>query len=134
MPSETFSAAPQDSRIIKCGSKYDTITPALYFEKEILPWIRRYAEVIGDRDKILLVHIDSENAGLMDLIKDTGAQMAEAVCPIPMTKLPIDEYNKQWRNKMSIWGVILFNILLAESAREEEFEAYIDYALIYEYP
>jgi 5-methyltetrahydrofolate--homocysteine methyltransferase len=53
--------------------------------------------------------------------------MAEAVCPHPMTKLTIEEYYRWWADEMTIFGGIPSNILLADSASDDEFEAYLDF-------
>jgi hypothetical protein len=73
------------------------------------------------------VHCDGENHGLMDLIRDSGMHVAEAVCPYPMTKVKIEEYYQRWGEKLTIFGGIPSNIVLAESATDAEFEAYLDH-------
>lgn len=105
----------------------DMITYPTYFEKEIQPWIRKASEVLGEKGKISICHCDGENYGLMDLIRDSGMHVAEAICPYPMTKVRIEEYYARWSDKLTIWGGIPSNMLLAESATDEEFEAYLDH-------
>jgi 5-methyltetrahydrofolate--homocysteine methyltransferase len=104
----------------------DMITYPAYFEKEITPWIRKASGVLGEKGKVAVVHCDGENHGLMDLIRDSGMHVAEAICPYPMTKVRVEEYYQQWSDKLTIFGGIPSNILLAESATDEEFEAYLD--------
>jgi corrinoid protein of di/trimethylamine methyltransferase len=105
----------------------DMITYPAYFEKEITPWVRKASGALGEKGKVAVVHCDGENHGLMDLIRDSGMHVAEAICPYPMTKVKVEEYYQQWRDKLTIFGGIPSNILLAESATEEEFEAYLDH-------
>ena len=62
----------------------------------------------------------------MDLIRDSGIDVAEAVCPYPMTKVRVEEYYKRWCDKLTVFGGIPSNILLAELCSDEEFEAYLD--------
>jgi corrinoid protein of di/trimethylamine methyltransferase len=105
----------------------DMITYPEYFEKEITPWIRKASAALGEKGKVAVVHCDGENFGLMDLIRDSGMNVAEAICPFPMTKVTIEEYYRRWGDKLTIFGGIPSNMVLAESATDEEFEAYLDH-------
>jgi corrinoid protein of di/trimethylamine methyltransferase len=116
------------AEMVLWGANFDDmITYPAYFNKEIVPWIRKAADVLGRRKKLVLCHCDGENLGLMDLIRDSGMHVAEAVCPYPMTKVRIEEYYKRWGNQITIFGGIPSNMLLAESATDVEFEAYLDH-------
>ena len=120
-------AANSPAEAISWGANYDdTITYAPYFEKEILPWLQKAADTLHTKGKVVNTHCDGENFGLMELIKATRVDVAEAVCPSPMTKLSVAEYYDRWADDMTIFGGIPSNILLAESATQEEFEAYLD--------
>jgi len=110
------------------GANYDDmITFPPYFERDILPWIRKAADLLGAKGKLLVSHCDGENLGLMDLIRESGIHMAEAVTPHPMTKVTIEEYYTRWAPRLTIFGGIPSNLLLAECATEHEFKAYLDY-------
>ena len=120
-------AAGSPAEAIAWGANYDdTITYAPYFKKEILPWLQKVTDSLHAKGKVVNTHCDGENFGLMELIKATGVDVAEAVCPHPMTKLTVAEYYDQWADELTIFGGIPSNILLAESATDEEFEAYLD--------
>ena len=62
----------------------------------------------------------------MDLIASSGIHVAEAICPFPMTKVKLEEYSRRWGRKLTLWGGIPTNLLLAESATDAEFESYLD--------
>jgi len=109
------------------GNFDDTITYPPYFEKEIVPWIRKAADVLGERGKLVLCHCDGENQGLLDLIRDSGMHVAEAICPYPMTKVRIEEYYERWGDHLTIFGGIPSTMLLPESATDEDFESYMDH-------
>jgi len=110
------------------GTNYDDmITYPEYFKKDILPWLQKASDVLGSAGKHVISHCDGENLGLMELIRDSGIQVAEAVCPHPMTKVRIEEYYQRWGDKLTLWGGIPSNLLLSESASDEEFEAYLDH-------
>jgi hypothetical protein len=108
------------------GNFDDTITYAPYFEKEFVPWIRKASSVMEGKSKLVLCHCDGENRGLMDLIRDSGMHIAEAVCPYPMTKVKIEEYYRRWSDRLTIFGGVPSIVLLPETCNEEEFRDYME--------
>ena len=108
------------------GNFDDMLTYPPFFEKEIVPWIKKGSEILGANGKIVMCHCDGENLGLMDLIRDSGMHVAESVCPYPMTKVKIDEYYRRWCGKLTIFGAIPSDLLLTERTTAEEFETYLD--------
>jgi len=113
--------------VVLWGGNYDDmLTYPPYFEKEILPWLQKVSERFAQKGKILATHTDGENQGLMDLIRDCGAQVAESVTPYPMTKVRIEEYYARWSDRMTIMGGIPECLLLEETGSEEELDAYLD--------
>lgn len=119
--------ADSPAEIVNWGSNFDDmITYAPFFEKEFLPWIRQAAQVLGPKDILVLCHTDGENLGLMDLLHDSGMNVAEAVCPHPMTKVTIQEYYKRWGDKITIFGGVPSNILLPQMTPDQEFEDFMD--------
>jgi methylmalonyl-CoA mutase cobalamin-binding domain/chain len=113
--------------VVLWGGNYDDmLTYPPYFEKEILPWLQKVSERMSERGKILATHTDGENRGLMDLIRECGAQVAESVTPFPMTKVRIEEYYARWSDRMTIMGGIPECLLLEETGSEEELDDYLD--------
>jgi 5-methyltetrahydrofolate--homocysteine methyltransferase len=109
------------------GNFDDMITYPSFFEKEIMPWLRKAADTLDANGKMIVCHCDGENLGLMDLIKESGMHVAEAVTPHPMTKVKIEEYYQRWSDKLTIFGGIPEMLLLADTATDEDLEAYLDY-------
>ncbi len=106
----------KSKEVVLWGANYDDmLTYPPYFEKEISPWLRKASEVLSGKGKIMATHADGENLGLMDLIRDCGAQVAESVTPWPMTQVTIGEYHQRWRDKLTVMGGIPECILLEES-------------------
>ena len=84
--------AESPAEIVFVGGNYDsTITYPPFFEEHILPWLARAAEAAHARGKLLLTHTDGENAGLMHLYRRAGFDIADSLCPAPMTKLTLAE-------------------------------------------
>jgi methylmalonyl-CoA mutase cobalamin-binding domain/chain len=120
--------ASSPAEMVHWGGNYDDmVTYAPYFEKELLPWIRKASECLGACGKYVSCHCDGENEGLMDLIRDSGMHVAEAVCPAPMTKVTIEEYYRRWADRLTIFGGIPSTLLLRESTTDAEFEGYLDH-------
>jgi len=109
------------------GNFDDMITYPSLFEREIQPWIRRASETLAAKGKIAICHCDGENLGLLDLIRDSGMHVAEAVTPHPMTKVPIEEYYSRWCKKLTIWGGIPEILLMRETASDEDLDTYLDH-------
>lgn len=72
--------ADSPAEAVMWGANFDaTITYPAYLEKEILPWIRKASDTLAAKGKILICHCDGENLGLMDLLRDSGMHVAEAL-------------------------------------------------------
>ncbi len=120
--------ADSPAEVVFWGGNFDDmITYPSFFEKEIVPWIRKASTILGTKGKYVSCHCDGENQGLLDLIRDSGMHVAEAVTPAPMTKVPIEEYYRRWNDKLTIFGGIPSVLLLQESTTDAEFEAYLDH-------
>jgi methylmalonyl-CoA mutase cobalamin-binding domain/chain len=114
------------AEIVAWGANFDEmLTWPPYFAREIQPWLGRVSARLGAAGKLLLCHTDGENEGLMDLIRDSGAHIAESICPAPMTRVPLAEYYRRWSPTLSLWGGIPAIIALPETS-ESDFEAYMD--------
>ncbi len=110
------------------GGNFDeTITYAPFFEEQILPWLRRAAEVLRPRGIPLLTHCDGENRGLMELIRTSGIDAAESVCPSPMTALTLREYYERWAGDLCIVGGIPADYLIPEQTSDADLDDYLRY-------
>ena len=116
------------AEIVLWGANYDDmITYPAYFEKEITPWLQKASRTLAENGKLLLSHTDGENRGLMDLIRESGLHISEAVCPYPMMRVKIEDYYRQWGDKITIFGGIPQSLLSEETASEEDFQSYLDH-------
>ena len=88
--------AKSPAEVVLWGANYDDmITYPRYFEKEMSPWLQKASRVLEENGKLMLCHTDGETLGIMDLIRDSGMHIAEAVCPYPMMKVRIEDYYRQ---------------------------------------
>jgi hypothetical protein len=118
--------ADSPAEVIFFGGNYDEmITYPPFFKEYILPYLQKFADILHTKGKLLLCHCDGENQGLLDLIAESGIDIAEAICPQPMTKVTITEVKRAFRGKVTIFGGVPSVVLLEESMSDEEFERYM---------
>ena len=118
--------ADSPAEVIFSGANYDEmITYPPFFKDHIMPHLQKLADMLHPKGKLLLCHCDGENKGLLDLIPESGMDIAEAVCPQPMTKVTISEVKKAFKGKVTIFGGIPSVALLEESMSDEEFEKFM---------
>ena len=119
--------AESPAEVIQWGSNFDDmLTFPPMFARHFVPWIRKAKEVLGPKKIRILCHTDGENFGLMDLLHESGMDVAEAVCPAPMTKVTIQEYYRRWSDRITIFGGIPSNLLLPQLTPDEQFKSFMD--------
>ncbi len=122
---DTAIACPAD--IIQSGTNYDVqITWPPFFEKHILPSVAATADKCHAAGKFLLNHTDGENKGLLPLYLAGEIDIADSVCPAPMTSLTLREIREAFSGRITIWGGIPSVSVLENSMSDYEFEAYLD--------
>ncbi len=118
--------ADSPAEAVMVGANYDdTITYPPFFEEHILPSLQRWSEMLHARGKIFMTHCDGENAGLLDLIAQSGIDVAESVCAPPMVACTLASMRQAFGGKITIFGGVPSVALLEESMSEEEFEAHM---------
>ncbi|MBP1715445.1 MAG: Uroporphyrinogen decarboxylase, partial [Deltaproteobacteria bacterium] len=114
------------AEIVFHGSNFDEmITYPPFFRDHIMPYLQKLAGMLHAKGKFLISHCDGENQGLLDLIAESGIDIAEAICPQPMTKVTISEVKKAFKGKVTIFGGVPSVVLLEDSMSEAAFEQYM---------
>jgi uroporphyrinogen-III decarboxylase len=120
-------AAESPAEVVLLGANYDdSITHPRFFEKYILPPLSNYAEVLHGKGKFLMTHTDGENRRLMPLYLKTGFDIADSVCPAPMTRMTLDEILAALEGRITVWGGIPSVLLCPDSASDAQFRRWID--------
>ena len=120
-------AAASPAEVILLGSNYDdSITHPVFFRKYILPALRDYAGELHRRGKYLLTHADGENRRLLPLYLEAGLDVAESVCPYPMTRCRLEEILEAFAGRITVWGGIPSVLLCSGSASFEQFRIFAD--------
>ncbi len=119
--------ADSPAEVIFSGGNFDEmITYPPFFRDHIMPHLQKLADLLHPKGKLLLCHCDGENQRLLDLIRESGIDIAEAICPQPMTKVTIREVKAAFRGKVTIFGGVPSVALLEESMSDERFKNYMD--------
>lgn len=122
--------AASDAEVVLFGANYDdTITYAPFFDEHIAPWLNKAAEILHPSGKFLLTHTDGENQGLLSSFENTRFDIADSVCPAPMTNVSMGDYRESLASGVTsktIWGGIPSIIMLKQSFSESSFRDYID--------
>ncbi|MBU1206539.1 MAG: hypothetical protein KKH04_06380 [Proteobacteria bacterium] len=119
--------ANSPAEVVFHGSNFDEmITYPPFFRDYIMPYLQRLADMLHPRGKLLICHCDGENKGLLELIAESGMDIAEAICPQPMTKVTISEVKKAFKGKVTIFGGVPSVALLEQSMSDEQFERFME--------
>lgn len=123
-----FEALAQcPAEVVFVGANYDaTVTYPPFFREHISPWLGRAARACHSRGKLLLTHTDGENTGLLDAYLDSGIDIADSVCPKPMTKLSLKQVRDHFDGRITIWGGIPSVVLLRDTISDRDFDAFLD--------
>ena len=109
------------------GANYDdNLTWPSFFEEEIAPWLKKVAGHLHAVDKFLLTHTDGENERLLPLYPQCGFDVADSVCPKPMTRCTLKELRNGMGNKVTIWGGLCSVAFLNDSMNDASFETCLD--------
>ena len=120
-------AVRSPAQVLFLGGNYEAaMTPPPFFRKHILPWLKRGAERSHGAGKFLVTHTDGENEGLLDLYLEAGVDIADSVCPKPMTRLSLKEVRDCFDGRITIMGGIPSVSLLTDSMSDMEFEVFLD--------
>ena len=123
------AAVQSPAEIVFFGANYDdTITYPPFFEEHILPWLQRAVDLAHANGKLLLTHADGENAGLMHLYRRAGFDIADSLCPAPMTRLSL-RYAIEHLPGVTIWGGIPSIAVVESAMNDADFDRLLDDAI-----
>jgi hypothetical protein len=118
-------ASPAD--IIQSGTNYDVqLTWPSFMEREVVPHLIRTADKCHRLGKYLLNHTDGENKGLLPFFIQGNIDIADSICPAPMTGLTLKEIRDAFAGRITVWGGIPAVSVLENSLSDYEFAAYLD--------
>lgn len=124
------AACQTSAEVVLFGANYDdAITCPPLFQKHFVAWLAKAADRLHSAGKYLLTHTDGENKLLSRFYPQCNFDIADSVCPAPMTKLSLREYRKALGQSVTIWGGIPSIMMLPSLVGEDDFRAYVSSTL-----
>jgi hypothetical protein len=121
------AVAQCDAEVVLWGSNYDqSITWPAFFQAAITPWLTRASRRLHEAGKYLLCHTDGENRMLLPMYGSSGFDVAQSVCPYPMTSVTLRQMREGLAPGQSVWGGVPSIALLPDSMCDDRFEAWLD--------
>ena len=118
--------ARSPARLILHGAHWSSqMTPPPMFEKYFLPYLRRFTDAMHAAGKKCALHADADLTGLLDVVLQTGVDVAECFACAPLVPLTLAETRERLGDRVIIWGGFP-STLLEPSSTEEAFRAYLD--------
>ena len=115
------------AEVVYWGGNYDdNITWPAFFEEEIAPWLKKAADRLYAAGKFLLTHTDGENERLLPLYRQCEFDVADSVCPKPMTRCTLKELREGMGPDVTVWGGLCTVAFLDDSMSDASFEAFLD--------
>ena len=109
------------------GANYDAaVQYPPFFRDHIKPTLVKFGEMLHAQGKYQLTHTDGENRGLLEHYLDSNFDIADSVCPKPMTKLTMGEVREAFDGRITIMGGIPSIALLKQSMHDDQFETFLD--------
>lgn len=125
------AAADSPAQVILSGANYDSaITTPPFFKKYITPHLKKQADILKSKGKFLMTHTDGENDGLLDEYIKGGVDIADSVCPSPMTSLSLGKTREVLKDKVTIWGGIPSVAMLENTMSDRQFDEFLENTLI----
>ena len=101
------------------------MTPPPLFEEKFLPYIRRFTNAMHAAGKRCAFHADADLSRLLELVLDTGMDVADCFACQPLVPLTLHETRRTWGDRIVVWGGFP-STLLEPFATSQEFHEYLD--------
>lgn len=125
---QLFQAAIHSpAEVVLSGANYDFnfTTPDLV-EDYVVPALKKQSDYAHTLGKFVATHTDGENTMLLDKYVRAGFDIADSICPYPLTKITLKETRDVFQDKITIWGGIPSTALLKENTSDAEFYQIVD--------
>ena len=120
-------AAGCPAELVFVGANYDaSVTYPPFFHEHLEPSLKRYADALHESGRFLLTHTDGENTGLLPHYVDADVDVADSICPSPMTRLSFKEVRDFFAGRLTIMGGIPSVALLPSSMPDRDFARFLD--------
>ncbi|MHC1758254.1 MAG: hypothetical protein AB9917_01850 [Negativicutes bacterium] len=114
--------------IVFIGSNFDSqVTWPPFVGEHVVPNLAAAAGKVHAAGKFLLCHTDGENKGLLPHFIASKFDIADSICPAPMTSCALKEIRDAFNgHNITIWGGVPSVSVLESSMSDYEFDSFID--------
>ena len=120
-------AAHAPAEVFLLGANYHApIQHPRFFAEHITPLLAEFAAMLHRQGKFLLTHTDGENRGLLEQYLAAGIDIADSICPSPMTKLTLADTRRAFDGRITIMGGFPSVALVRVAMTDRQFDEYLD--------
>ncbi len=124
------AALNSPAEVILSGANYDfTFTTPDVVRDYVVPSLKEQSMRAHQKGKYVATHTDGDNTMLLPLYKQSGIDIADSICPAPMTKIPLKDTIDIFDHKITIWGGVPSTALVKDCTTDREFAAIVDQTL-----
>ncbi len=120
-------AADSEAENVMLGGNYDdSITHPRFFEKHIFPVLTRLCCRAACQGEVLDDSYRRREPAAHTAISRAGFDIADSLCPAPMTRMSLAEIRAALADYITIWGGIPSVLLCRHSCRDSDFREWIE--------
>ena len=120
-------ASQAPAEVFLLGANYHApIQHPRFFAEHITPWLAELAGMLHSQGKFLLTHTDGENRGLLEQYLAAEIDIADSICPHPMTHLTLADTRRAFDGRITIMGGFPSVALVRAAMPDHQFEEYLD--------
>ena len=124
------AALNSPAEVILSGANYDfTFTTPDVVRDYVVPSLKEQSMRAHQKGKYVATQTDGDNTMLLPLYKQSGIDIADSICPAPMTKIPLKDTIDIFDHKITIWGGVPSTALVKDCTTDREFAAIVDQTL-----
>jgi hypothetical protein len=118
--------AASPTQVIEVGGNYDEVmTPHPIFRQHFLPFFEQAVPILHAAGKIVAIHGDGDmGPELLALMRQTGADVVEALTPQPMTSIDVRQAREIWGGEVALWGGIPA-VLMTDTFSDEDMDMFL---------
>jgi hypothetical protein len=113
-------------RLVMHGVNFDSrMIPPPFFREWFKPYLAGFNAAMHDAGKWTVFHGDGDMSLLLELMIETGFDVADCLACAPLTRMPLADAVKAWADRIVIWGGIPSPLLESDSP-EASFREHLD--------
>ena len=101
--------------VVECGDNLDgNMTNPDLFKAYSLQIMQQTAEKLHSVGKYFASHVDGDLSALVEILPETGLDVAESFSPFPLSQLTFEKAYATWGAQPVMWGILPFPLFEAQ--------------------